>query len=320
MAAAALRLITAWKELDQAMELSLKSLDETFEEGVVLGTLGWTFPISATLSECKKLLKLSTDIRSADDAFSCYYTKNDGIRLKALEHKLLESRNLQRWKPSLEEAILNLHDGRHRSCIALLLPLVEGVTAINFSAPQIQKKTERDRFFRDKLAAVRPGSVSKFVWRSYKGFAEVLFQQIDFDGPLSKPPLLNRHYLLHGRGISEGNLSDCLRLLQALDTIIADCLPNASELLKLLDHVRDAVESGGRVLTRTPLRCFVCGEGKYAELDPSTQDFFSFGFRNQEITGGNKFKLLRFSNCGHAQLFMFRDGVTPAAWAKGGSK
>ena len=221
MAAVAQRWATACEELNEAIELGLKSLGESFEKGVVLGTLGWTFPMNATIPECKKLLKLSTDIRSADEAFTCYYTEYDGGRLKMLERNLLKSRNLQEWKPCLEEVILDLHDGRRRSCIALLLPLVEGVTAINFSAPQIQKKPERDRFFRDKLAVVEPGSVSEFVWRSYKGFVEVLFQQIDFGRPLSRPPVLNRHYLLHGRGIAEGNLSDCLRLLQALHTIIA---------------------------------------------------------------------------------------------------
>jgi serine/threonine protein kinase len=97
-----------------------------------------------------------------------------------------------------------------------------------------------------------------------------------------------------------------------------DCLPNASDLLQLLDHVRAVVQSGGKVLTRTPLRCAVCGEGEYKELPHSAKEFFDFGFHNQDLTSGSKFKVLWCTKCGHAQLFLFRDGVPPAAWVKGG--
>ena len=128
---------------------------------------------------------------------------------------------MKEWKAILEEAFLDLEDGRFGSCVALLLPLVEGVTAIKFSAPRFHKKRERDKFFLGKLNAVKRGSLKDFAWRSYRGFAETVFQEVKFDVRLRKPAILKRHYLLHGRGIYNSNLSDCLRLLQALHTITA---------------------------------------------------------------------------------------------------
>ena len=62
--------------------------------------------------------------------------------------------------------------------------------------------------------------MAELVWRSYKGFAEALYAYVDFHAS-EKPAFLNRHYILHGRGIADSNLTDCLRLPQALHTLTA---------------------------------------------------------------------------------------------------
>jgi serine/threonine protein kinase len=98
------------------------------------------------------------------------------------------------------------------------------------------------------------------------------------------------------------------------------CLRNAGELLRLLDETEAAVRIGGKALTGAPLRCEVCGEGKYEDVPSSARDFFNFGFQNQSAQAESRFKVLRCSNCGHCQLFMFRDGVTPPAWKERAAK
>lgn len=209
------------KGLNEAIKGALSHLRETLARAEILGTLGWTVPLHATPGEYEALVSGITDVASADAAFTDYYTAEGGIRFRDLKEKLLACDDLDQWKPVLQEAILNLEEGRYRSCIALMLPLVEGVTAVKFSTPQFQKKRERDKFFAAKLEGAEAGSLEGYLWRSYKGFTEMLFQSVDFDGPSRKPVLLNRHYLLHGRGIPDANLGDCLRLFQAVDTITA---------------------------------------------------------------------------------------------------
>jgi len=209
------------KGFNEAIKGALSHLQETLAKAEVLGTLGWTVPMHATPGEYEALVNRITDVASADAVFTDYYTAEGGIRFRQLKEKLLACDDLEQWKPVLQEAMVNLEEGRYRSCIALMLPLVEGVTAVKFSAPQFQKKRERDKFFATKLEGAIAGSLTEYLWRSYKGFTEMLFQSVDFDGPSRKPVLLNRHYLLHGRGIPDANLGDCLRLFQALDTITA---------------------------------------------------------------------------------------------------
>ena len=210
-----------WSGLNEKVKEAFELTGQALEKAELLGTLGWTLPMNATPGEIVCLIFSIKDIPSADKAFTNYYMEHNATRLKCLETDLLTSNELQQWRPVLEEAILDLDDSRYRSCIALLLPLIEGVSAINFSTPQFHKKTDREKFFLDKLQAERQGSLTEhiWIWRSFKGFAEVFFKFIDFKDPSCKPSLLNRPWILHGRGIPDPNLSDCLRLLQALDTI-----------------------------------------------------------------------------------------------------
>jgi hypothetical protein len=58
-------------------------------------------------------------------------------------------------------------------------------------------------------------SFTDYFWRSIKAFVDQVFTKAG----KSRPPMLNRHWILHGRGISDGTQVDCLRLLQAVRTL-----------------------------------------------------------------------------------------------------
>jgi hypothetical protein len=210
----------AWSRVNENIRKGLKQTKEALEKAEILGTLGWTVPMGATPAEYLALINSIIDIPSADKAFTNYYTESNSFRLKYLKKDLLNRKNVQPWKPAIEEAISDLEDNRYRSCIALLLPLIDGITAIKFSSPQFYKKVVRRNFFEARLRAARPDSLTQYMWRSYRGFAKMLFFSSDFKRSSRKPSGLNRHWLLHGRDIPNSNPTDCFRLLQALDMIL----------------------------------------------------------------------------------------------------
>ena len=193
--------------LEAAREMAFIS---DIDKAEALGRWGWTFPMEAPIEDCIWLVEQSTDCTTADAAFTEYYMANGRVGLRQLENKLLSCKALEQWRPVLDEAIRDLADDRLRSCIALLIPLIEGITAIKFFNPDWSKHKNREHFFSS-------GKRNNVEWRSYKGFTDNLFKS--FKDPSRPPPSLNRHWILHGRTILDANLSDCLRLLQALDTI-----------------------------------------------------------------------------------------------------
>lgn len=201
--------------LGERIERFTSTIDKGAQE---LGSWGWTIPMEAPIEDCIWLLEQSTDYAAADKAFTEYYTADNYCRLRALENKLLSCKALEPWRARLDEAIRDVADDRLISCIAVLIPLIEGITEKRFSEAKFSKARGRNKFFSDRLKKVEPGSTDQYRWRAYKGFIAEFFKPYSSEESSNPPPALNRHWFSHGRTINP-NLSDCLRLLQALDTI-----------------------------------------------------------------------------------------------------
>jgi len=203
-----------WIKLDNSFAKALEEAHETPEKAKLIAELGWVIPSHASLAEYAAIIAPISDIQSADEAFTNYYLNDNAIQLKGLKKDLLKCSDIKTWQPALEEAFLNLDEGRRMSCIALLLPLIDGVTSIKFSEPNFYQSKIRKVFFNEKLRVAEKGSLNKYLWQSYEAFADNFFKSCQ-----SSPSFLNRNWLLHGRDIPSSNLSDCLRLLQTLETL-----------------------------------------------------------------------------------------------------
>jgi hypothetical protein len=214
-----LQLPNIWNGLNLDFRKALGQIPEAQKKAEILGAFGWTPPMDATPAEFVAIMNSVHDIPSAEKALTIYYTERNAIRLKRLKRRLMACAYLNRWKPALKEAILNLNEGRYRSSVALLLPLVEGVTAIKFKELHLEKANVRERFFKKKMDAINDGYLKKSLWRSLNRFFILLFEYADFEDLSYKPRFLNRPWLLHGRGIADSKMSDCLTLLQTLDII-----------------------------------------------------------------------------------------------------
>jgi hypothetical protein len=200
-----------WSDLNKAITRGFAAVPSILDKAELLGGLGWTIPGIASPAEYSELVATIHDISSADKAFTEFYIENERERLKELKGNLLNCRDFRAWAPALQEAFLDLDDGRNRSCTALLLPLVEGATLIRL--PGFKSK-RLEIFFKNKFKVVKDGTLSMYMWRSYRAFARNFFKSCS-----ATPSLINRNWLLHGRDIPSSNLSDCLRLLQTLETL-----------------------------------------------------------------------------------------------------
>jgi len=214
-----LQYTNTWNGQNLDFRKALGRIPDAQKKAELLGAFGWTPPMDATPAEFVAIMNSVHDIPSADKALTKYYTEHNATRLKRLKRRLLACASLNRWKPVLKEAILNLNERRYRSSVALLLPLVEGITAINFKESHLERGPERKRFLKKKIDAIEDGYLKKSLWQSINNFFVLFFAHADFENLSYKPRFLNRNWLSHGRGIADAKISDCLRLLQTIDII-----------------------------------------------------------------------------------------------------
>jgi hypothetical protein len=178
-----------------------------------LGHFGWAFPLDMKPRDYVSIAEASTSYEKADVAFLTYYTDKDGQAYELLIDLLINDPGLQECKGILKEVKQSYDDRRYRVCVAALLPILDLIAQKTWGAPlSIHSKSHKSL---DRKIGVMPDSFTDYFWRSVKAFADQVFASVG----RSKPPTLNRHWILHGRGISDGTQVDCLRLLQAIRTL-----------------------------------------------------------------------------------------------------
>jgi hypothetical protein len=178
-----------------------------------LGDLGWAFPLDMQPRDYVTIAEESTSYEKANSAFLRYYTDNDGRAYKHLIDVLINDPGLRKCKELLIEVKESYDDGRYRLCVAGLLPVLDHIAQNAWDAPLSTHSNAHKSLVRK--IGVMPDSFTDHFWRSVKAFVDRVFAGVG----KSKPPTLNRHWILHGRGISDGSQVDCLRLLQAIRTL-----------------------------------------------------------------------------------------------------
>jgi hypothetical protein len=178
-----------------------------------LGDMGWAFPLDMSFDDHVHIVEQSTSYEKADAAFLKYYTDNDGEAYERLMDLLIDDGELQECKTLLEEVRQSYADGRFRVCVCALLPVLDHIAQKNWDAP-FGDHSNANKSLERKIG-VLPDSFTDYFWRSIKAFVDRVFE----GAGKSKPPTLNRHWILHGRGISDGTQLDSLRLLQAIRTL-----------------------------------------------------------------------------------------------------
>ena len=191
-------------------ERRLRALQPKAEQ---LGQRGWTLPIRWGLPQFEEVVdEVSPD--ALDDAWLDYYTANEGEEFDELAEALSKVRLLDPWRHSLEGAIYAYRGRYYETAIPALLALFEGaVSAATRRLHRRHKVQKTAEEFRDASRF----AMRALCWASLVGFSRVVFQYHSFGQPA--PAGVNRHLVQHGRAMPPRPQIDCLRLLQALETL-----------------------------------------------------------------------------------------------------
>jgi hypothetical protein len=183
------------------------------EEAKELGACGWTIPMHCTPREMSDMLDRA-HAEPIDSVFLKHYTEDGGKR-GGLKEDLLGIETLEYWRPLLEQCLRAYEAGLYLVAVPALLTMIEGVTIRLGNNP---KTTDPRTVARAALSRTHPDSIELPIWASIDVFLSNLFANSSFSG--TPPGTINRHWILHGRDRPVWDQADCLRLLQALYTVV----------------------------------------------------------------------------------------------------
>ena len=180
-----------------------------------IGHAGWTLPMWATPAEVTDILTSSSE-GGLDGIFLEYYLANGREHYKSLKRSLLSSTHLRPWRPLIAECLKAYDLGLYLIVVPSMITVVEGAVAAAGGPSAWNQKDPKQTAVR--LRAHKPqGAMSRVMWISVEAFLKDLFQHSSFNA--SRPDRINRAWILHGRDATAWTEADCLRLLQAADTI-----------------------------------------------------------------------------------------------------
>jgi hypothetical protein len=193
-----------------------------------LGPLPVVFSRKGT---AKKLLGLVTDapqlsaadiIRTydqrwiIDDVFLDYYEVDGGVNYRRLKLHLLRKESLIRWRPLIEQCFTAFENDLYLVVVPAMITVVEGAIVVVGGADAWRQKDHKQTA-RKLLGRSPKDSVKRAIWLSVDAFVSHLFEHRSFAD--TRPLLINRPWILHGRDDPSWTKADCLRLFQAADTI-----------------------------------------------------------------------------------------------------
>ncbi|PKM58466.1 MAG: hypothetical protein CVU98_00830 [Firmicutes bacterium HGW-Firmicutes-3] len=193
-------------------------MTETYDEYMdrcckSLANFGWTFPKNFSPAEISDLTIRSKNRYQVDEYFLDYYSKD--LNFERILHIVYSSSFLNKQYEVFEQCIKTYKSGLYLVTVPALLMVLEGVIA---------SKGE-DKCFMMLEAVQRnidssdSNTYKKDMWRSFYYFIKLLYETKPFNH--DRPNFINRHWIMHGRDFTNCKQADCLRLFQALYTLVS---------------------------------------------------------------------------------------------------
>lgn len=206
------------------------SFDYLDNSSKALAEYGWTLPGQLTPAEINKLVIISHDRADADMFFIEHYSEKSN--LFRMFNSIYSAELYDRWYKLIEQCIRTYRNELYLITVPALITIIEGAIA-NLSGTN---KTKIISLCREQTEIIDKALLKRHLWSSVCYFVAKLFDNKPFEK--EQPQIINRHWILHGRDSNEWNQSDCLRLFQALDTlVIAErSKPKRTFLLKYIEE------------------------------------------------------------------------------------
>jgi hypothetical protein len=175
---------------------------------------GWTIPLSLQPGELYDLLDLY-ETESYDQAFLKLYTDNNGELFNILTDNLSRSKSYSKWRSLIIQCIKAYNTGDYHITIPSLFSILEGVINEYFDSTKVNLNVIT--LCKNQTEKAPDNRIVKIIWISILTFVEHAFQRAPFNE--DRPDFINRHWILHGRDVTNWTTADSLRLFNALNTI-----------------------------------------------------------------------------------------------------
>jgi hypothetical protein len=147
------------------------------------------------------------------------YMENAAKNLDDLHERLLKCDPLSAWFSLIDEIFASIKAKRHLVTIPATLTIIDGFVANVVVSLSLANKQVTNPV-KCILKAGLDDNIEEFEalkWIRASIFLEKLFATSDFNKQC--PDFINRHWILHGRSLTDWKLADAIRLVNALSAI-----------------------------------------------------------------------------------------------------
>jgi hypothetical protein len=176
-----------------------------------IGEAGWTFPLDATFREVDEMWRRA-ELEGIDVVFSHFL--EEPATFQKMRSRLIEGTELTFWRPLIEQSFGAYEAGLYLVVVPAMLTVFEGCLT-QAGGMDAWVKTRTKELTRQLRAAAAPGSLELARWTCLEAFVSRLYASHSFE--VTRPTIINRHWILHGRDAPVWDKTDCLRLFQAVD-------------------------------------------------------------------------------------------------------
>lgn len=179
---------------------------------MALAEQGWTTPYWFVPRQTVELLGDGSP-DEVDAGYVSLYDADDGAAyVEHLRSTLLGHARLARWRTLLVQVDSAYGRGDFAITIPSLLVVLEGLV-MGDEGDSIRVKAAVKR----RASEAGSDTVESWLWRAVGSFVDQIYRNAPFTG--DRPPVLNRHWILHGRDAAGWTQADSLRLMQAIEVI-----------------------------------------------------------------------------------------------------
>lgn len=193
----------------------LDTIDEEYSKiSELIGVNGWTIPMSMGLSKLDDLLDKEITIELLDSFFSGFYTgKNLKLMVKHVKNSSIKTTQKELFNQCLE----SFNRKNYLICTTALITILEGLLSEFGDDKKDIRMIRICRFQMDQTKTDKK-IINHLVWVSFYNFIKELYDKSAFDE--SEPDRINRHWILHGRTDKQVGEADCLRLFNAIYSLV----------------------------------------------------------------------------------------------------
>jgi hypothetical protein len=175
---------------------------------------GWTIPLSIDIRRFETLKRVFRDRSAIDIFFEDFYV---GRELKQICRNISNILGGSAQQTIFDECVKAYENNLYSACLTTLITVLEGFISTFGDDPQDVRVMRVCKFYADEELK-KKNNIKSLCWLSIYEFTKSLYEKSDFTQP--EPSEVNRHWVLHGRTERTAGKTDCIRVFNALSTLV----------------------------------------------------------------------------------------------------